>query len=299
MAIEIISQPAAIFPAYNPAPLVLKATNSEADVEMHLVIDGVSVTRHKREFFSLAEPLTDNFGNPITDNDGMPIPIGGDPVAVFDLGKIARNYFSNALVEINAEQNAEAFHVKAYVERQLCVQFTAEITGVSSPAFTALNAALGVGVAESELSAWYGKILSEMPSLKYYDGFTDKSKLSVLFGALARNRSVVFVGQQRIISTELTLSGTGASYSASVHMQVNYSTGGTYYVTIYEEAVGHTAEQAAQAMYDTAVADDFLSELVSISHTPGNEQGQVRGHRLGFRNRHRSNGKHGVGFHDN
>jgi len=269
MEITIVSQPAAIFPAYNPALLVLTASNSETSVEMHLVIDGVSVTHHKREFFSLAEPLTDNFGVPITDNDGMPIPIGGDPVAVFDLGKLARNYFSNALVEVNADANMADFHVKAYADRRLHVKFTAEITGVRSPTFTAVNAALAPGLSEADYSAWQGKILSEMPSFKYYEGFTDKSKLPVLFGTTAADRSVVFIGPQHIVSTEIELTGTGASAGEMVYLQVYYSTGGSYYVGIYEEVVGHTAVQAAQAMYDTAVADDFLPQLVDITHTPG------------------------------
>ncbi len=194
MAKTIVSQPSAIFPAYNPAPLVIGASNSEADVEMHLVIDGVSVTHHKREFFSFAEPLTDNFGEPITDNDGMPIPIGGVPVAVFDIGKIARNYFSNALVEVNAAQNADPYTKKAYVDRRLCCPFTASVTGVDDVDFVAVNAALAPGLAEASYSEWADKFLTESPLLRFYAGYTDKSKLSALVSTGNDSAVAEFIG---------------------------------------------------------------------------------------------------------
>lgn len=173
MAITIISQPEAIFPAYNPAPLVLKASNSEAEVTLRFWVDGSVVATHKREFFTLAEPLTDNFGNPIVDNDGMPIPIGGDSLAVFDLGKIARNYFSNAKQEL---------HPNAYRDRRLCVPFEIEIESPAlfTLAFTAFNAALPPGVAESAFVDRKNTFLTEFAEFKYYPGFSDKSELTVL-----------------------------------------------------------------------------------------------------------------------
>jgi len=269
MAITIISQPAAIFPAYNPAPLVLKAGNGEEDVTLHFKIDGVAVSTHKREFFSLAEPLTDNFGNPITDNSGNPIPIGGDLLAVFDLGRIARDFFSSALVEINAEQNADAFHVKAYIDRRLCVPFTAEITGVSSPTFTAVNAALAPGIAEADYSAQFGKILSEMPSFKYYEGFTDKSKLFVLLGLDSVSRNLTFVGSRHVASKEITLTGTGLAGGWHVNLQADYGTGEVYYKAIYDEVAGHTGTQAAQAIYDRVSVDETLMGIVVVTHATG------------------------------
>jgi hypothetical protein len=182
MAITVISQPATIFPAYNPAPIVLKASNSEVDVTLRFWVDGSVVATHKREFFALAEPLTDNFGNPITDNDGMPIPIGGDSLAVFDLGKIARNYFSNALIEINTEDNEEG--AEAYIDRRMCIPFEVEVDQIENISFCAVNAALPPGVAESAYSVNYDKFLTEFSTFKYYEGFSHKTKLSMLRGTV-------------------------------------------------------------------------------------------------------------------
>lgn len=183
MAKVILAQPAEVFPAYNPAKLILKATNGEEDVTMYFKIDGSAVSTHKREFFSLAEPLTDNFGNPITDNSGLPIPIGGDFVVVFDLGKIAKSYFSNALVEINAAVNATAAHMLAYQDRRLGIPVEVEIEGLDNASFLAANAALAPGVAEAEYVDRIDTFLTEFSKFRYYDGFSNTSRISVLIGA--------------------------------------------------------------------------------------------------------------------
>lgn len=264
MAIEITSQPAAVFPAYNPAPLVLTATNSEADVEMHLVIDGVSVTHHKREFFSLAEPLTDNFGNPITDNDGMPIPIGGDTVAVFDLGKLARNYFSNALVEINAVENATSAHAPAYIDRRLGVPFTAEITGVSSPVFAAINAAYGVGTPEGYTLEWYDNFLTEMSSLKFYPNFTNHSMLSVLLPFGSEQGRIWFSGDGNYVEIRLNGATVLDPWGGTEYMQFVFSQTGPNVILSLTQAQAEDLDVVREMLADGInTQTDKVAEILS------------------------------------
>lgn len=271
MAITIISQPAAIFPAYNPAPLVLKAGNGEEDVTLHFKIDGVAVSTHKREFFALAEPLTDNFGNPITDNSGNPIPIGGDLLAVFDLGRIARDFFSNALVEVNAVENAAALHTPAYIDRRLCVPFTAEITGVSSPVFTAVNAAMLPGLAEADYSAYEDKFLTEFSSLLSYAGYSNKSKLYALLGN-SEERRVVTYGVAR--SFELFVKFFPTSDPGTGTMTVTLEAGNITTINFVDDEADAAILKIKGATYtgwtSTVVEEDSFSvKLLLVRDAPG------------------------------
>ena len=156
MARNLISWPQVVFPAFNPATVYAEATNGEEDIEMYFIIDGVAATRHKREFFAFAQPLTDNFGEPITDNGGQLLPVGGTPTARFDLGQVAKWYFSNAVEEINAADNIGTWKTKAYMERRLSFPFRAEFMKISEGEvtagidFVAVNAALPAGVPEAK-----------------------------------------------------------------------------------------------------------------------------------------------------
>lgn len=174
MAIEITSQPAAVFPAYNPAPLKISADGGETDVTLEFVVDSVTQSTHKREFFT---------------EDVL-----ADPQAMFDLGQMVRSHFSNVLTEVNAAQNADPYTKKAYVDRRLCCPFTASVTGVGDVDFVAVNAALAPGLSESSYSAWADKFLTESPLLRFYAGYTDKSKLSALISSGNDSAVVEFIG---------------------------------------------------------------------------------------------------------
>lgn len=186
MARNLISWPQVVFPAFNPATVYAEATNGEEDIEMYFIIDGVAATRHKREFFAFAQPLTDNFGAPITDNGGQLLPVGGTPTARFDLGQVAKWYFSNAVEEINAADNTGTWKTKAYMERRLSFPFRAEFMQISEGEvtagidFVAVNAALPAGVAEADYQNYKGRMLVEMSVVYNYQGYTNKSKLSAL-----------------------------------------------------------------------------------------------------------------------
>lgn len=219
MAITVVSQPAEVFPAYNFAPLVLRASNAEEEAELYFLIDGVQVSHHKREFFSLASPLTDNFGNPITDNDGYPIPIGGDMLAVFDLASIARNFFSNALVEVNAAENAESGHVKSYADSLLGIRFVASITGVGDYEFTAVNAVLDPGHAEPEYNLLEKKCLTIFSAIRIYEARSSDVCFCVPFDGVIDTYLAKRVGPKAVSPYEgqytgRTLRAIGDSFTA-------------------------------------------------------------------------------------
>lgn len=157
----VISQPEAVFPAFSRARLVLNPTSEETEVVLTIAtFSPFYEVAFKREFFLENEDI--------------------GPVAVFDLGEIARQFLFDRMDEINAETNSEQGYTAAFIDRRLSAKFSVSLPDGPSLTFLAVNAAAAPG---GSTLVWGGhvgyalqyQILTSMPSLLFYSGFTDKS----------------------------------------------------------------------------------------------------------------------------
>lgn len=159
----VISQPEAVFPAFSRARLVLSPTSEETEVVLTIAtFNPFYEVAFKREFFLENEDI--------------------GPVAVFDLGEIARQFLFDRMDEINAEANSEQGYTAAFIDRRLSVKFSVSLPDGPSLTFLAVNAAAAPGGSTLVWGGYVGyalqyQILTSMPSLLFYSGFTDKSSM--------------------------------------------------------------------------------------------------------------------------
>lgn len=163
MAILVLSQPEAVFPAFSRARLVLTSTGEETEAVLTVTaLDFSHSSAFTREFFLENEDV--------------------GPVATFDLGEIARQLLFDGLTEVNAGDNLLG---KAFIDHRLGVRFTASVTDGPSATFIAVNAAAKPGGTTLLWggyvgTSWVGAaVVSSMPKLLFYPGYTDKSMVSV------------------------------------------------------------------------------------------------------------------------
>lgn len=178
MAILVLSQPEAVFPAFSRARLVLAPTGEETEAVLTVTALGFSYSStFTREFFLENEDV--------------------GPVATFDLGEIARQLFFDGLDEINEAENSAQGYTAAYVDCRLGVRFSVAVTGGPTSTFLAVNAAAMPGGSALVWGGYVGwamphKILTSMPALLFYSGFTDTSFVQCLIPASASGANAVF-----------------------------------------------------------------------------------------------------------
>lgn len=178
MAILVLSQPEAVFPAFSRARLALTPTGEETEVTLTVTaFDFSHVSSFTREFF--------------LENDDI------GPEATFDLGEIARQLFFDGLDEINEAENSAQGCTAAYVDCRLGVRFSVAVTGGPTSTFLAVNAAAMPGGSALVWEGYVGggipyKILTSMPALLFYSGFTDTSFVQCLIPASASGANAIF-----------------------------------------------------------------------------------------------------------
>ncbi len=202
MAILVLSQPEAVFPAFSRARLVLAPTGEETEVTLTVTaLDFSHSSTFTREFFLENEDV--------------------GPVATFDLGEIARQLLFDGLTEVNAGDNG-ASSTESYIDHRLGVRFTVSVAGGPVATFLAANAAvmpgasaLAWGGSVGDPIPWY--ILSAMPALLFYPGFTDKSYLSVLSPAGTAGAGAIFATISGGVTDYVpTLFGNGSGRVVSI-----------------------------------------------------------------------------------